>query len=162
MRSIVATTATGSWPIAVSALSITALAPSSTALATSVTSARVGTWECVIDSSICVATTTGRAKRMPSFTIRFCRCGTSSIGMRTPRSPRATMMASATSTMSKRLSTASDVSILAITITSSRPSVDRTASTSLAVRTKLTARISKDSSRSATSRSTSSLVGSDS
>ena len=61
MRSIVVTVATGSSPMAVSPLNMTALAPSRTALATSVTSARVGTWECVIDSSICVATTTGRA-----------------------------------------------------------------------------------------------------
>ena len=55
------TVATGSTPIAVSPLSMTALAPSRTALATSVTSARVGTCAWVIDSSICVATTTGRA-----------------------------------------------------------------------------------------------------
>ena len=61
MRSMVITVPTGSSPMAVSPLSITSLAPSSTALATSVTSALVGTWACVIDSSIWVATTTGRA-----------------------------------------------------------------------------------------------------
>ena len=48
-----------SCPAALSADSITASAPSKTAVATSETSARVGTGAVIIDSSICVATTTG-------------------------------------------------------------------------------------------------------
>ena len=57
---MVRTTLTGSWPMAVSAESITALVPSNTALATSETSARVGLGEVIIDSSIWVAVMTGR------------------------------------------------------------------------------------------------------
>lgn len=56
---IICTASIGYSPDAVSADSITASAPSATALATSVTSARVGAGEKRIDSSICVATTTG-------------------------------------------------------------------------------------------------------
>ncbi len=63
MTAIVRTTATGSWPIAVSPDSITASVPSKTALATSLTSARVGDGAVIIDSSICVAVITGT----PSF-----------------------------------------------------------------------------------------------
>ena len=59
MRFIVATASTGYWPAALSADSITASAPSKTAVATSETSARVGTGEVIMLSSICVATTTG-------------------------------------------------------------------------------------------------------
>ena len=55
--------ATGSCPIAVSAESITASVPSNTALATSLTSARVGDGASIIDSSIWVAVITGRADR---------------------------------------------------------------------------------------------------
>ena len=64
MRAIVATAATGSWPTAVSAESITASAPSITALATSETSARVGRGDWIMLSSISVAT-------MQVFPIRF-------------------------------------------------------------------------------------------
>ena len=46
--------------MAVSAESMTALVPSNTALATSLTSARVGVGAWIIDSSICVAVITGR------------------------------------------------------------------------------------------------------
>ena len=84
-------------PTAVSPDSITALEPSRTALATSVTSALVGTGEVTIDSSIWVAVITGRPKRTPERMIRFWWWGTSSRGTRTPRSPRATITASATS-----------------------------------------------------------------
>ena len=52
---IVSTVSTGYLPAAVSAESITASVPSSTALATSETSARVGTGAWIIDSIICVA-----------------------------------------------------------------------------------------------------------
>ena len=56
---IVATASRGYCPEALSAESMTASAPSNTAVATSDTSARVGTGEVIIDSSIWVATTTG-------------------------------------------------------------------------------------------------------
>ena len=59
MRFMVVTASAGYWPAADSADSITASAPSKIAVATSETSARVGTGELIIDSSICVATTTG-------------------------------------------------------------------------------------------------------
>src|SRR5438105_1415546 len=55
MRFMAATVSTGYWPEADSADSITASVPSSTALATSETSARVGTGLAIIDSIICVA-----------------------------------------------------------------------------------------------------------
>ncbi len=55
MRFIASIVSTGYWPLAVSAESITASVPSSTALATSETSARVGTGLEIIDSIICVA-----------------------------------------------------------------------------------------------------------
>ena len=58
---IVRTTPTGSRPMAVSPDSITASVPSNTALATSLTSARVGDGAVIIDSSICVAVITGVA-----------------------------------------------------------------------------------------------------
>ena len=56
---IIATASTGYWPEADSADSMMASAPSNTAIDTSETSARVGTGEVIIDSSIWVATTTG-------------------------------------------------------------------------------------------------------
>ncbi|CAB4643076.1 unannotated protein [freshwater metagenome] len=52
MRAIVATAIAGYFPTLVSPLSITASAPSSTALATSEVSARVGTGASIMDSSI--------------------------------------------------------------------------------------------------------------
>ena len=55
MAAMASTARTGYCPTAVSAESITASLPSMTALATSVTSARVGRGEAVIDSSISVA-----------------------------------------------------------------------------------------------------------
>ena len=56
---IVRTVSAGYSPTAVSSDSMSASVPSSTALATSFTSARVGNGERVIDSSICVAVITG-------------------------------------------------------------------------------------------------------
>src|SRR5690606_40421765 len=58
MRAIAATASTGYWPDAVSPDSITASVQSSTALATSETSARVGRGLAIIDSIICVAVLT--------------------------------------------------------------------------------------------------------
>ena len=95
MRFIVATASTGYLPAADSADSITASAPSNTAVETSDTSARVGTGLWIIDSSICVATTTGLPARRAIRVICFCRPGTRSTGISTPRSPRATISASA-------------------------------------------------------------------
>ena len=61
MRAIVSTVWIGWSPTLVSPESITASAPSSTALATSLASARVGAGLVIIDSSIWVATMTGLA-----------------------------------------------------------------------------------------------------
>ena len=61
IRAIVSTVCTGYSPTLVSPESITASAPSSTALATSEASARVGAGLEIIDSSIWVATMTGLA-----------------------------------------------------------------------------------------------------
>ena len=81
-------------PTLVSPESITASAPSRTALATSEASARVGAGLVIIDSSIWVATMTGLALSRALLMTSFCRNGTSSSGHSTPRSPRATMNAS--------------------------------------------------------------------
>ena len=58
---------------------------------------------------------TGLASRRASSIARFCTSGTSSRGISTPRSPRATMMPSKAATMPSRLSTACGFSILAMT-----------------------------------------------
>ena len=78
---------------------MTASAPSNTAVATSETSARVGTGSTIIDLSIWVATTTGLPDNLAARVNRFCQPGTSSSGSSTPRSPRATMMLSQASMM---------------------------------------------------------------
>ena len=83
------------------------------AVATSLTSARVGVGEMIIDSSICVATTTGLPSWRAAATIRFCSGGTPSGGSSTPRSPRATITASASSMISSSRSIAAGFSILA-------------------------------------------------
>ena len=115
MRLIVATACTGYLPTLVSPDSITASAPSMTALATSDASARVGRECVIIDSSICVATITGLALSRQTCTARFCTTGTASSGISTPRSPRATMTPSKASTISSSRSTASGFSIFAMT-----------------------------------------------
>ncbi|CAB5161773.1 unannotated protein [freshwater metagenome] len=99
----------------VSPESINASAPSKTAFAQSVASARVGRELIIIESSICVATITGLAISRASSTQSFCTRGTSSIGSSTPKSPRATMMPSKASTISAMFATACGFSILAIT-----------------------------------------------
>src|SRR6266542_476585 len=135
MRVAASAASSGYSPTAVSAESITASAPSSTALATSFASALVGCWECCIDSSIWVATTAGtplpRALRISS----FCRTGISSIGSSTPRSPRATMMPSAHARMSSYAVMAGAVSILAMIGSGWRPMRSRSSWTSDAART---------------------------
>ena len=129
-------------PTLVSPDSITASAPSSTALATSEASARVGAGLLIIDSSIWVATMTGLALRRAFSTTRFCRNGTSSSGHSTPRSPRATMNPSKAFTISLRLSIACGFSIFAITgsMTPSSRMMRRTSSTSLRPTARTTAR----------------------
>ena len=89
-----------------------ASAPSNTAVATSETSARVGTGELVMLSSICVATTTGlpAARALP--VICFCRIGTRSTGISTPRSPRATISPSDWAMTASRSAMAAGFSIL--------------------------------------------------
>ena len=112
-RFIICTAPAGSWPTAVSSDSITASVPSSTAFATSVTSARVGSGLVTIDTSICVAVITGRPARLAARMMRFCVAGTRSIGISTPRSPRATMIASAAATIASSRSSACCFSIFA-------------------------------------------------
>ena len=102
IRSIVRTAPIGCAPTEVSPDSITASAPSSTALATSEASARVGREFTIIDSSIWVATMTGLLRSRAAWIARFCTSGTCSSGSSTPRSPRATMMPSKASTMASR------------------------------------------------------------
>src|ERR1700759_2561339 len=94
IRFIIETAWTGKAPDADSADRITASAASKTAVAASDVSARVGTAEFTIDSSICVATTTGFPASRHKPTIRFWITGTSSGGNSTPISPRAIMIAS--------------------------------------------------------------------
>jgi hypothetical protein len=64
--------------------------PSSTALATSVASARVGRGLLLIDSSICVAVMTGLPAWLHCWIIIFCARKIFSVGISIPRSPRAT------------------------------------------------------------------------
>ena len=118
---MVATASAGYCPAADSADSITASAPSKIAVATSETSARVGTGLEIIDSSIWVATTTGLPARREVRVICFCTPGTFSSGISTPRSPRATISASVRSMMSPSRVTACGFSIFAIT--AARPRV---------------------------------------
>ena len=94
---------------------MTAEVPSRIALATSEASARVGSGASIIDSSICVAVITVLPASRPSRMRRFCSIGTSAAPISTPRSPRATMSASATATIASSCSIASGFSIFAIT-----------------------------------------------
>src|SRR5579862_2826345 len=110
-----ATASTGYSPTAVSPERITAEVPSRIALATSLASARVGSAEWIIDSSICVAVITGFPSSSDFVMIRFCSSGTSAAPISTPRSPRATITASVSARMSSSASIASAFSIFAIT-----------------------------------------------
>jgi len=116
MRDIASTASRGYWPAAVSAESITASVPSRMALATSEASARVGRGAWTMDSSIWVAVITGLPCRLASRMICFCIRGTSSNGSSTPRSPRATMIASDASRMPQRLVSAVSFSIFAMSL----------------------------------------------
>ena len=77
VRAMIATASLGKLPPAVSPLSMTASAPSSTALATSLHSALVGLGFDVIDSNICVATMTGMPCSLATLMMRFWAIGTS-------------------------------------------------------------------------------------
>ena len=83
-----------------------------------------------MESSIWVATTTGLPARRQARMISFCRPGTSSGGISTPRSPRATMAASASSTKPSRCSSAAGFSILIMTAARSPISLRASATSS--------------------------------
>ena len=159
MRAIVATALPGSRPMALSPESMRALEPSNTALAMSEASARVGDGLVIIDSSIWVAVIAGRPRVMHRSRIRFCRWGSSSIGISAPRSPRATMIAPEASMIPSRLSTAARVSIFATTIGPRGCGSTPTRRTSCAERTNDTATMSTPTSTNASSMRRSSLVG---
>ena len=108
------------------------------AFATSDTSARVGSGSWIIDSSICVAVITARPASRARSMMRFWTSGTCETPISTPRSPRATMTASAASMIASRFTTASAFSIFA-TIRAEEPAASirlRSSATSSAVRTK--------------------------
>ena len=86
----------------------------------------MGTGVSIMDSSIWVATTTGRPAARHSRTIAFCTLGTRSGGSSTPRSPRATITASERATISPRRSSAAGFSSL--TMIAARPSMRRRSS----------------------------------
>ena len=100
MVAMVATASIGKSPTALSLDSITASVPSRMALATSLTSARVGLGQDTIESSIWVAVITGIPRLLALRISSFCNKGTSSAGISTPRSPRATMTPSQRGRMS--------------------------------------------------------------
>ncbi|MNY13241.1 hypothetical protein D3C86_1463690 [compost metagenome] len=72
----------------------------------------MGTGESIIDSSICVAMTMGLPSWRQMRRMRFCTPGTRSGGSSTPRSPRATITASDTRTISSSCCSAAGFSIL--------------------------------------------------
>ena len=80
-------------------------APSFTALATSLISARVGTGDSIIDSSICVATMTGFPADRLEPTAFLWMMGSSSKAHSIPKSPLATINASAAWMISSMLAT---------------------------------------------------------
>mmetsp|Transcript_46230 Transcript_46230/g.104173 ORF Transcript_46230/g.104173 Transcript_46230/m.104173 type:complete len:315 (+) Transcript_46230:431-1375(+) len=100
---IVETASFGYLPLAVSPDSITQSAPSSTAFATSLASARVGRGLLVIDSSIWVAQITGLPAMLHLAIIIFCARNTFSVGISIPRSPRATITPSVSARISSKL-----------------------------------------------------------
>ena len=114
IAAISSTVSSGYLPAAVSALSITASVPSITALATSLTSARVGTGFWIIDSIIWVAVMTTLSCLCAKRIMRFCKAGTAALPTSTAKSPRATMMPSLACKMFSSSGMASARSILAI------------------------------------------------
>ena len=106
---------TGYSPIAVSSDSKIASVPSSTALLTSEISARVGVGEITMLRSICVAITTSLPAALALSTTSRCTRGTRSIGISTPKSPRATITESTSGKIESILSIPSPRSSFAIT-----------------------------------------------
>mmetsp|Transcript_4814 Transcript_4814/g.14376 ORF Transcript_4814/g.14376 Transcript_4814/m.14376 type:complete len:224 (-) Transcript_4814:508-1179(-) len=106
------TARTGKLPAAVSPESMTQSVPSITALATSVASALVGLGFFTMDSSICVAVTTGLPILLHFCIMSFWATQICSVGISIPRSPLATMMASVLSRISSKLMRPSWFSIL--------------------------------------------------
>ena len=111
---MVSTDSTGRVPAAVSPESITAEEPSKMALATSLTSARVGLGFRSMESSIWVAVITGFPLDTVERMICFWIFGPSPISSSTPRSPLATIIPFAASTISTMFSIPSRFSILAM------------------------------------------------
>ena len=111
MAAMVATARSGKAPFAVSPESIVASAPSNTAFATSVISARVGRGFSHIDSSICVAQMTNLPAMLHFVIIIFWASATFSEGISMPRSPRATITPSVYLRMSSKLRMPSSFSI---------------------------------------------------
>ena len=99
---IVRIAASGHRPLAISPESITASAPSVTALATSETSARVGRGLVTMDSSICVAQITGFPSRLHFAIMSFCATKTLGAGISMPRSPLATITPSLSAKISSK------------------------------------------------------------
>ncbi len=114
MAAIWRTVSSGYLPAAVSALSITASVPSSTAFATSLTSARVGTGAKIMDSIIWVAVIATLSNSWAMRIMRFCKAGTAALPTSTAKSPRATMMPSLAFKILAKWGIASARSILAI------------------------------------------------
>ena len=104
MSCIAWTDCTGYKPLADSPDSMVASVPSRTALATSVTSARVGRGCSCIESSICVAVITGLPNELHFLIKVFWTNGTLMNGISTPMSPRATIKPSETCKISSMLS----------------------------------------------------------
>ena len=92
---------------------MTASVPSNTALATSLTSARVGTGLVIILSIICVAVILKRRNSRARLIMRFCNAGTAALPTSTAKSPRATIMPSDAKIISSKFSIASTRSIFA-------------------------------------------------
>ena len=93
---------------------MTASVPSSTALATSDTSARVGTGFTIIDSIIWVAVMESLLRSRARRSMRFWSPGTAALPTSIAKSPRATMMPSDASMISSSAEIASARSILAM------------------------------------------------
>mmetsp|Transcript_16021 Transcript_16021/g.47546 ORF Transcript_16021/g.47546 Transcript_16021/m.47546 type:complete len:244 (-) Transcript_16021:2588-3319(-) len=122
MRTAVVRHSTGNMPVAVSEHNMMASAASSTALATSVISARVGRGFVFIDSRQWRATTHGFPATLHFVRMSDCASATLSGAMSIPRVPRASMMPSDSSMMSSNARRPSAVSIFAMMRVLSQPS----------------------------------------
>mmetsp|Transcript_6758 Transcript_6758/g.16420 ORF Transcript_6758/g.16420 Transcript_6758/m.16420 type:complete len:310 (+) Transcript_6758:793-1722(+) len=138
VSSMTRTASSGYLPLAVSPESMTQSAPSTMALPTSETSARVGRGLTTMDSSIWVATMTGLAARLHLRMMDFWATKTFAGGISIPRSPRATITPSVAARMASKLSRPSWFSILEkiLMCFPSSPRTARTSWTCFAVRMK--------------------------